>query len=70
MGTDDQKAESLKKQWIEKGYIRKTNERVDNFVPIYEINCHIEKAIEKAQNTKINKKWIDGEKNRIITCFF
>ncbi len=63
MGTDDQKAESLKKQWIDKGYIRKTNQRIDNFVPIYEINCHIEKAIDKAQNTKINKKWIDGFEN-------
>ena len=63
MCTDEQKAESLKKQWIEKGYIRKTNQKVDNFVSVYEINCHIEKAIEKAQNTKINKKWIDGFEN-------
>lgn len=63
MGTDDQKAESLKKQWIDKGYIRKTNQRIDNFVPVYEINFHIEKAIERAQNTKINKKWIDGFEN-------
>jgi len=63
MGTDDQKAESLKKQWIDKGYICKTNQRIDNFVPVYEINFHIEKAIEKAQNTKINKKWIDGFEN-------
>lgn len=63
MNTDDQKAESLKKQWIEKGYIRKTDQRIDNFVPIYEINCHIEKAIDKAQNTRVNKKWIDGFEN-------
>ena len=63
MGTDEQKAESLKKQWIEKGYIRKTNQRADNFVLVYEINKYIEKAIEKAQNTKINKKWIDGFEN-------
>ena len=63
MGTDDQKAESLKKQWVEKGYIRKTDQRTENLVSVYEINCHIEKAIEKAQNTKINKKWIDGFEN-------
>lgn len=63
MCTDEQKAESLKKQWIEKGYIRKTNQRIDNFVSIYEINNYIEKAIEKAQNTKINKKWIEGFEN-------
>jgi len=63
MGTDDQKADSLKKQWIEKGYIRKTDQRTENLVSVYEINCHIEKAIEKAQNTKINKKWIDGFEN-------
>ena len=75
MCTDEQKAESLKKQWIEKGYIRKTNQKVDNFVSVYEINCHIEKAIEKAQNTKINKKWIDGFENIDILklekiCYF
>jgi len=63
MGTDNQKADSLKKQWIEKGYIRKTDQRTENLVSVYEINCHIEKAIEKAQNTKINKKWIDGFEN-------
>ncbi len=63
MCTDEQKAESLKKQWIEKGYIRRTNQKVDNFVSVYEINNHIEKAIEKVQNTKINKKWIDGFEN-------
>lgn len=63
MGTDDQKAESLKKQWIEKGYIHKTNQRLDNFVSIYEINPYIEKALKKAQNIKINKKWIDGFEN-------
>lgn len=63
MGTDEQKAESLKKQWIEKGYIRKTDQRIDNFVAVYEINNYIEKAIEKAQNTKINKEWIDGFEN-------
>lgn len=63
MGTDDQKAESLKKQWVEKGYIRKTDQRIDNFVPIYEINFLIEKALDKVQNTKINKKWIDGIEN-------
>jgi hypothetical protein len=63
MCTDEQKAESLKKQWIEKGYIRKTNQKIDNFVAIYEINNHIEKAIKKAQSTKINKKWIEGFEN-------
>jgi len=63
MRTDDQKADSLKKQWIEKGYIRKTDQRTENLVSVYEINCHIEKAIEKTQNTKINKKWIDGFEN-------
>ncbi|MDD4990102.1 MAG: hypothetical protein PHW31_02220 [Candidatus Pacebacteria bacterium] len=63
MCTDEQKAESLKKQWIEKGYIRKTNQKIDNFVSVYEINNYIEKAIEKARNTKINKKWIEGFEN-------
>lgn len=60
MQTDEQKAESLKRQWIQKAYIRKTDERVDNFVQVYEVNKYMDDALEKVQNTKICKKWIVG----------
>lgn len=63
MGTDEQKAESLKKQWLEKGYIRKTEERFDNFIAIYEINPYLNDALQRVQNIRINKKWIDGFEN-------
>ncbi len=66
MCTDAQKADSLKNQWLQKGYIRKTDRRVDGLVAVYEINPFLEAALQKAQYEKINKNWIDGFENVTI----
>lgn len=60
MQTDDAKSESLKRQWLNKGYIIDTGEKADNFVKIYEINPHIEEELKEIEFKKINELWING----------
>jgi len=63
IGTDELKADSLKKQWIEKGYIRDTGERGDYSVHIYEINPYLQTFLQKSTPLQINKAWFDGFEN-------
>jgi len=63
IGTDELKADSLKKQWIEKGYIRDTGERGDYSVHVYEINPYLQKFLQKSTPVQINKEWFDGFEN-------
>ena len=58
--TDETKAESLKRQWLNKGYIIDTSEKADNFVKIYEINPHIEEELKEIEFKSINDNWITG----------
>lgn len=60
METDQQKAESLRDQWLGKGYIRKTGERGDFNVIIYEVNPYIFKAVYEIKHNQIKQKWISG----------
>lgn len=59
MQTDDQKAQSLSKQWLEKGYIYKTGERGVYNELIYEINPHISSAIRLTKPQDVNENWIN-----------
>jgi hypothetical protein len=63
MITDEQKAESLLKQWLDKGYIYRTGERGNYNEHVYEINPYLSKALTKLKPTKINSKWVTGITN-------
>lgn len=67
MQTDDIKAESLKDQWLDKGYILNTGNRDEHYVYIYEVNPYIEKEIAEIKVISINPKWIKGIENIEIT---
>lgn len=60
MQTDEQKAESLREQWIDKNYILNTGERGEHNEYIYEINPYIEKAISEIKFKTINPNWLKG----------
>lgn len=63
MQTDEQKANSLLDQWIDKGYLRKTGDRGNYGELVYEINPHLEKGLKELKKSKIPSKWIDGIEN-------
>lgn len=63
IGTDEQKADSLRTQWLKKGYIRDTKNKTNFYVSIYEINPNIEKYLKVSIPRKINKEWIIGLDN-------
>lgn len=63
IGTDDKKAESLRDQWVEKGYMRNTGERNEYSTVIYEINPYLEEFIKKNTPIKLNQQWFDGFEN-------
>jgi len=63
MQTDEQKANSLLDQWIDKGYIRKTGDRGNYGELVYEINPHLEKGLKGLKKSKVPSKWINGIQN-------
>ena len=63
MGTDKQKAESLRTQWLNKNYIQESDYRDEHNVIIYFINPYLETEITKINNTKIPDNWITGFDN-------
>lgn len=63
MGTDEVKSESLKKQWLDKGYIRKLNKRNEYNVSFYELNPFLEKHILSVKAKTLNRNWIEGIEN-------
>ncbi|MDP2385464.1 MAG: tetratricopeptide repeat protein [Bacteroidota bacterium] len=63
MGTDKQKAESLRIQWLKKNYIQETDNRDAHNVIIYLINPYLETEITKINNSKIPENWISGFDN-------
>lgn len=64
IGTDDLKTDSLKKQWIQKGYIRDTGERGEHFAHIYEINPYLFDFLQRTTPVQlINQTWFDGFEN-------
>lgn len=63
MQTDDQKADSLRDQWLDKNYISNTGQRGDHYEIVYEINPFIEKAITEIKFKTINPNWIKGIEN-------
>jgi len=66
MSTDKQKAESLKIQWLNKSYIRESDNRDEHNVIVYFINPYLETEITKINNNKIPENWINGFNNVTI----
>lgn len=60
MKTDEIKADALRKQWIDKGYIIETNERNEHRVIKYQINPYIKDALNTIDKFKIKESWING----------
>lgn len=60
IGTDEQKAESLREQWLEKNYIILTGDRGEHYEYVYELNPYIEKEIENLKTKTIKSEWIKG----------
>lgn len=60
MQTDEQKAESLREQWIDKNYIINTGQRGEHYEYVYEINPFVEKAISEIKFKTINPNWLIG----------
>lgn len=58
--TDEQKAESLRDQWLKKGYIRRTEKRGEYQEHIYHLNPYINDALKSNSKVKFPQKWIDG----------
>ncbi len=63
MGTDDQKAQSLLQQWLDKGYLYKTGDRGQYNELVYEINPHISSAIQVTEPQNVNENWINTLSN-------
>lgn len=60
IGANKELANSLKEQWLDKGYISKTNERTEKNVIFYSLNPFIENAIGKLNACKVDEKWVNG----------
>ncbi len=60
MKTDEQKAESLREQWLDKDYIIDTGQRGKYYEIVYEINPLIEKSLSEIKFKTINPNWIKG----------
>ena len=63
MKTDEQKADSLKEQWLDRGYLRRTGDRGNYQEHVYQINPYIETNINKIKGNKIPAVWIKGIEN-------
>jgi Tfp pilus assembly protein PilF len=63
MQTDEQKADSLREQWLDKNYISNTGQRGEHYKVVYEINPFIEKAISEIKFMTINQNWLKGIEN-------
>lgn len=60
MGTDEQKTESLLRQWLSKNYVRKTGQRGQYGELVYELNPHLAKALSLLKPKEINSNWVDA----------
>jgi len=57
---DQQQADVLTKDWVEKGYLRDTGQRGSQLAPVYELNPFLEKELPKIQHKELPPKWIEG----------
>ena len=60
IGANKEMSLSLKKQWVNRGYIIELEERADNKVVQYSVNPILEKKIEELEFSKVDNKWVEG----------
>lgn len=60
METDQQQAELLRQDWVEKGYLRDTGQHGAQLAPIYELNPFLEEELPKIEHKQLPAKWIEG----------
>ena len=60
MKTGEQIAQSLLDQWLDKGYLRKTDKRGEHLETVYEINPYLEEQLNNLKILKMPNKWIEG----------
>ncbi|MHC1716799.1 MAG: tetratricopeptide repeat protein [Candidatus Dojkabacteria bacterium] len=60
IGTDEEKAQSLREQWLERGYIRDTGKRADYGVHIYEVHPYLEKILQENKPIELPDNWIEN----------
>ena len=60
MELDQQQAELLSQDWIEKGYLRDTGQHGAQLAPIYELNPFLEEELPKIEQKQLPAKWIEG----------
>lgn len=60
MELDQQQAELLSQDWIEKGYLRDTGQHGAQLAPIYELNPLLEEELPKIEQKQLPAKWIEG----------
>jgi tetratricopeptide (TPR) repeat protein len=65
METEQQEAESLVEEWIQKGYLRPTGERDAHLAPIYEVNPFLRQELPRIHK-QLPPKWIEGMKKLTI----
>jgi tetratricopeptide (TPR) repeat protein len=60
METKKEYANSLKERWLERNYIRKTNDRSQHGANIFEINPLLEKELDRIIAYQLDKNWINS----------
>lgn len=60
MKTNEGIADSLKIQWLEKGYIIDLGKRDSRYVKCYKLNPFLKKSLEEIKQYEINKNWIEN----------
>jgi len=63
LGIDAAKAESVRTQWLERGYIRDTGLRGNYSEKIYELNPYLQKFMEECKPIEVPKEWLEGTNN-------
>ncbi|MDE2031147.1 MAG: hypothetical protein KGI58_02745 [Patescibacteria group bacterium] len=63
MGVDEEKASSLRDQWINKGYIKVLEKRNEHGVQFYKINPKLSSFIKQVKPVDLNNEWFKGIDN-------
>ena len=60
METNTAQADALLEDWLAKGYLRRTRERDEHLVTIYELNPYLQKELQQVQPKQLPLKWVEN----------
>lgn len=63
LGIEVDKADNVRMQWLDKGYIRDTGLRGNYSEKVYELNPYLQKYIQECKPTEIPTNWLEGIDN-------